>query len=424
MGERAVVEEGTRTEPEPGSMAELYARYVPGGIRLAFLLTGDRNRADDLAHEAFVRCVGRFAHLRAHRAFEAYLRRAIVNLHTSGIRHRYVGAGLAPTRRSATGPRNRLPARRRGSRGSLEGAAGASGSTARGARPPLLRRPIRERHGRGARMQRRRGQVTRRSRFRNVAHDDRPGRRPMNDLDRDLRELFHDKAGSIDASPAAPTDVLRRGRRRQVRTVFASSLAAVAALAIAVAVAARLSGGPNQIPVTNPPYGERIATIHGITVTAPAGWTLIDDWPVASLLPTTSQTCSFSATGSPIGPSPAGGEHLERAGGAAFVFLHIGTHAAACRDPGAATRELRTPARRDGVSGRGPSVGRPAGGRRRGVRRGIPARHDDARLPRGMSRRGNRRQPSRTEGPPPRTRPSPSSDPTPLPATWRPSSDS
>jgi len=90
MGGRVVVEEGTRTEPEPGSMAELYARYVPAGIRLAFLLTGDRNRADDLAHEAFVRCVGRFAHLRAHRAFEAYLRRAIVNLHTSGVRHLYV----------------------------------------------------------------------------------------------------------------------------------------------------------------------------------------------------------------------------------------------------------------------------------------------------------------------------------------------
>jgi DNA-directed RNA polymerase specialized sigma24 family protein len=124
MGERAVVEDGTRTEPEPGSMAELYARYVPGGIRLAFL-TGDRNRADDLAHEAFVRCVGRFAHLRAHRAFEAYLRRAIVNLHTSGIRHRYAER-VAPARGSATGPRNRLPPRRRGSRGSLEGAGNAS----------------------------------------------------------------------------------------------------------------------------------------------------------------------------------------------------------------------------------------------------------------------------------------------------------
>src|SRR6476661_2088611 len=154
-------------------------------------------------------------------------------------------------------------------------------------------------------MQRRRGQVTRRPRLRDVAHDDRPGRRPMNDLDRDLRQLFHDKAGSIDAAPSAPTEVLRRGRRRQVRTVFASSLAAVALVAIAVAAAASLTGGPTRVPVTNPPYPERTATIHGIAVTAPEGWTLIDDWPFASLLPTTSQTCSFSATGSPIGPSPA-----------------------------------------------------------------------------------------------------------------------
>ena len=240
MGERAVVEEGTRTEPEPGSMAELYARYVPGGIRLAFLLTGDRNRADDLAHEAFVRCVGRFAHLRAHRAFEAYLRRAIVNLHTSGIRHRYVGAGLAPARRSAT--RCARPTSIpdvAGRRGSVEGARNASGSAARSARPPLLRRPLRERHGRGARMQRRRGQVARRARFRNVAHDDRPGRRPMNDLDRDLHELFHDKAG-LDrrgAGRARPT-CSGVGAAARFGTVFAERLAAVAALAIAVAVAA------------------------------------------------------------------------------------------------------------------------------------------------------------------------------------------
>jgi len=90
MDERTVLVEESMAEPEPSAMAELYGRYVPAGLRLAFLLTGDRQRADDLAHEAFVRCVGRFAHLRAHRAFEAYLRRAIVNLHTSGIRHRYV----------------------------------------------------------------------------------------------------------------------------------------------------------------------------------------------------------------------------------------------------------------------------------------------------------------------------------------------
>jgi RNA polymerase sigma-70 factor (sigma-E family) len=80
--------EGTLVEPDGGTMAELYARHVPAGIRLAYLLTGDRNQAEDLAHEAFVRCVGRFAHLRERQAFDAYLRRSIVNLHTSGLRRR------------------------------------------------------------------------------------------------------------------------------------------------------------------------------------------------------------------------------------------------------------------------------------------------------------------------------------------------
>jgi RNA polymerase sigma-70 factor (sigma-E family) len=78
----------TLVEPDGGTMAELYTRYVPAGIRLGYLLTGDRAQAEDLAHEAFVRCVGRFQHLRAHSAFDAYLRRAIVNLHTSGLRRR------------------------------------------------------------------------------------------------------------------------------------------------------------------------------------------------------------------------------------------------------------------------------------------------------------------------------------------------
>ena len=113
MGERAVVKTERGRSLSPARWPSSTLGTSPGGIRLAFLLTGDRNRADDLAHEAFVRCVGRFAHLRAHRAFEAYLRRAIVNLHTSGIRHRYAER-VAPARGSATGPRNRLPPRRRG----------------------------------------------------------------------------------------------------------------------------------------------------------------------------------------------------------------------------------------------------------------------------------------------------------------------
>jgi RNA polymerase sigma-70 factor (sigma-E family) len=88
MDGRTLLTERTLVEPDRGTMAELYARHVPSGIRLAYLLTGDRHQAEDLAHEAFVRCVGRFAHLRAREAFDAYLRRAIVNLHTSGLRRR------------------------------------------------------------------------------------------------------------------------------------------------------------------------------------------------------------------------------------------------------------------------------------------------------------------------------------------------
>ena len=71
-----------------GGLDELYARHIGAGVRLAFLLTGHRQHAKELAQEAFVRCVGRFRHLRKPDAFEAYFRRAIVNLHTSGLRRR------------------------------------------------------------------------------------------------------------------------------------------------------------------------------------------------------------------------------------------------------------------------------------------------------------------------------------------------
>ena len=88
VADSPALDERTLVGADGGTMAELYTRYVPAGVRLAYLLTGDRAQAEDLAHEAFVRCVGRFQHLRAHSAFDAYLRRAIVNLHTSGLRRR------------------------------------------------------------------------------------------------------------------------------------------------------------------------------------------------------------------------------------------------------------------------------------------------------------------------------------------------
>lgn len=97
-------------EPVDGRLAELYARHVPAGMRLAFLLTGNRQQAEDLVQEAFVKCVGRFRHLRVPDAFDAYLRRAIVNLHTSGLRRKRLerrwlaGAGRTAAKKTASMP--------------------------------------------------------------------------------------------------------------------------------------------------------------------------------------------------------------------------------------------------------------------------------------------------------------------------------
>jgi len=69
-------------------LAELYERNVPDAVRLAYLLTGDREAAQDLAHEAFTRAIGRLAHLREADAFGPYLRRSVVNLSRNHFRSR------------------------------------------------------------------------------------------------------------------------------------------------------------------------------------------------------------------------------------------------------------------------------------------------------------------------------------------------
>jgi RNA polymerase sigma-70 factor (sigma-E family) len=78
------------TRLERSTLGDLYVRHAPEGIRLAFLLTGDRALAEDLVQEAFARLVGRLRHLREAHAFGAYLRRTIVNLATSHFRRRRV----------------------------------------------------------------------------------------------------------------------------------------------------------------------------------------------------------------------------------------------------------------------------------------------------------------------------------------------
>jgi RNA polymerase sigma-70 factor (sigma-E family) len=76
------------TEAEGGRLAELYAHHAAEAIRLAYLLTGDRLLAEDLVQDAFVKLAGRLVHLRDPGAFDAYLRRTVVNLTNSHFRRK------------------------------------------------------------------------------------------------------------------------------------------------------------------------------------------------------------------------------------------------------------------------------------------------------------------------------------------------
>lgn len=60
----------------PDVLAELYARQAPRARNLAFLLTGDRELANDLVQDCFVKLAGR---LRPIDDPDAFLRRMIVN---------------------------------------------------------------------------------------------------------------------------------------------------------------------------------------------------------------------------------------------------------------------------------------------------------------------------------------------------------
>lgn len=105
----ASVDTAPGTRVAVGRLEDLYVRHAPAALRLAFFLTGDRELAQDLVQDAFVRIAGRFGHLRTPDAFEAYLRRTIVNLFTSHLRRlRLERAELA--RERAARPIETMPA--------------------------------------------------------------------------------------------------------------------------------------------------------------------------------------------------------------------------------------------------------------------------------------------------------------------------
>ncbi len=80
----------TRPATDTGRLGELYVRYADGAVRLAYLLTGDSALAEDIVQDAFVRLAGRLLHLRDPDAFDAYLRRTVMNLSRSHFRRKRV----------------------------------------------------------------------------------------------------------------------------------------------------------------------------------------------------------------------------------------------------------------------------------------------------------------------------------------------
>lgn len=85
MGE-LTMDATTGPVPRRDLLADLYRAESGRVVRLAYLLTGQRQLAEDLAQEAFVRVASRLRDVDPD-AFGAYLRRTVVNLARSHFRH-------------------------------------------------------------------------------------------------------------------------------------------------------------------------------------------------------------------------------------------------------------------------------------------------------------------------------------------------
>src|SRR5437879_3732305 len=90
---------------DTGRLGELYLRHADDAVRLAYLLTQDHALAEDLVQDAFVRMAGRLVHLRDPGAFDAYLRRTIVNLSHSYFRRKKVERAYLERARGEIGTR-------------------------------------------------------------------------------------------------------------------------------------------------------------------------------------------------------------------------------------------------------------------------------------------------------------------------------
>ena len=80
---------------------DLYRRHVPDAVRLAYLITGDRAEAQDVAQDAFLAAAGKLRLMRDPTKFQAYLRRTVVR--TVLMHRRSSGREVARAERSTSG---------------------------------------------------------------------------------------------------------------------------------------------------------------------------------------------------------------------------------------------------------------------------------------------------------------------------------
>jgi RNA polymerase sigma-70 factor (sigma-E family) len=78
------------------SLTLLYTAHYRGLVRLAAYLTNDRDAAEEIVQDAYVKVLGRWGGLRDLDKGEAYLRQTVVNLSRSRLRHRSVVERHAP----------------------------------------------------------------------------------------------------------------------------------------------------------------------------------------------------------------------------------------------------------------------------------------------------------------------------------------
>ncbi len=141
------------------AVERLYREHVPGARRLGYLLTGNRDLAEDLVHDAFIRVAGRLRQIRDPEAFGAYLRRSVVNAVRSHYRHQAVADRYVA--REASRPAHELYRDRDSELRDVlwEALQVLPERRARGDRVPLLPRHVGARHRRRARMPAGHGEV-------------------------------------------------------------------------------------------------------------------------------------------------------------------------------------------------------------------------------------------------------------------------